>query len=132
MQNTCIVIVFYLIFVSTKRDNKMTTREILTENRDSVISSIKYIFKIWKTEDVKAVMTNFLAYAEENLSVEKFATCSAKKTYLKGLVQGLKNKEQKATNLRMYGTESPKLADLVNYGHEDEKFDILKKEWGKY
>ena len=35
MQNTCIVIVFYLIFVSTKRDNKMEYTAKQIENAKS-------------------------------------------------------------------------------------------------
>lgn len=33
MRNTCIVIVFYLIFVSTKRDNKMTNSKLTPGER---------------------------------------------------------------------------------------------------
>lgn len=110
----------------------MTVKEILSENRDSVISSIKYAFQIWKTEDIKVKMIEFLAYAEEKLNIATYNETKAKKTYLKHLVTCMEAKQRKENNLCMYGTENPKLADIVNYGHEDEKFDTLKKEWVKY
>jgi len=96
-----------------------TVREILSENRESVISSIKYAFKIWKHEDIKAKMIELLVYAEVNLSVGKFETCKAKKTMLKALVERMKRSTERS------------LEDMIADAHERETFDILKKEWVK-
>lgn len=63
-----------------------TIKNILSENRESVISSIKWVFKIWKSEDVKNKMIEFLAYAEENANVESLYTSKKVKTDLKNLV----------------------------------------------
>lgn len=96
-----------------------TVKEILSANRESVISSIKYTFKIWKTEDVKVKMIELLAFAEVNLSVEKFETCKAPKTMLKALVERMKRSTERS------------LEDTIADAHERETFDILKKEWVK-
>lgn len=101
------------IFVRQKQLIMNTVKNILTENRDSVISSIKYAFKIWKTEDVKVKMIEFLAYAEENLNIAAYEETKAKKTYLKNLVGGMAMKQQKAYNLKRFGTETPKLRDIM-------------------
>lgn len=61
----------------------MTVKELLSENRDSVISSIKYVYKIWKNEDVKAIMIKFLAYAEKNINADAFNSARNTKTLLK-------------------------------------------------
>lgn len=63
-----------------------TIKKILTENRDSVISSIKFIFKIWKQEDVKEKMIEFLAYAEQFGDLEKLSNSNRIKTDLKEMV----------------------------------------------
>lgn len=66
----------------------MTTKEILTENRDSIISSLKYVFKIWKSEDVKIKMYEFLDYAEKNTETIIYAANAKNtKTLLKIAVQ---------------------------------------------
>jgi hypothetical protein len=70
-----------------QNSNTMTTiKNILTENRDSVISSIKYVFNIWRPEDVKGKMIEFLAYAEKFGDVEKLSTSKRVKSDLKELV----------------------------------------------
>jgi len=83
----------YICHVQTnKKIEIMTTiKEILTENRDSIISSIKFIFKVWKNEDVKVKMiglVNFIneTYTEE-LLVERLLASKKIKTELKVLVQ---------------------------------------------
>ena len=101
------------IFVRQKQLIMNTVKNILTENRDSVISSIKYAFKVWKTEDVKVKMIEFLAYAEENLNIAAYEETKAKKTYLKNLVNAMQMKQQKAYNLKRFGTETPKLRDIM-------------------
>jgi hypothetical protein len=93
----------------------MTIKEILTANRDSVISSIKYVFKIWKMEDVKKQMVNFLAFAEQHANVEELAKSKRVKTDLRLLVIKMKNEQEKADNLRRFGKEKPSLADIMAY-----------------
>lgn len=63
-----------------------TIKDILTENRESVISSIKYMFKIWKAEDVKVKMIEFLAYAEKYGDVKMLSNSKRVKTDLKNLL----------------------------------------------
>lgn len=63
-----------------------TIKEILTANRESVISSIKFIFKIWKQEDVKVKMVEFLAYADQFGDVEKLANSKRVKIDLKEMI----------------------------------------------
>jgi hypothetical protein len=70
-----------------------TIKDILTENRESVISSIKYMFKIWKAEDVKVKMIEFLAYAEKYGDVEMLSNSKRVKTDLKELVAHMKMSE---------------------------------------
>lgn len=112
-KNIWIVQKYDRIFVRQKQLIMSTVKNILTENRDSVISSIKYAFKIWKTEDVKVKMIDFLAYAEENLNIAFYEETKAKKTYLKNLVNAMQIKQQKAYNLKRFGTETPKLRDIM-------------------
>lgn len=112
-KNIWIVQKYDRIFVRQKQLIMSAVKNILTENRDSVISSIKYAFKIWKTEDVKVKMIEFLAYAEENLNIAAYEETKAKKTYLKNLVNAMQMKQQKAYNLKRFGTENPKLADIM-------------------
>lgn len=98
-----------------------TVKEILTENRDSVISSIKWIFKVWKAEDVKVKMIEFLAYAEENANVEALNQSKRVKTDLKNLVGRMSIEQERKRNLEIYGTERPKLADIMAYRAEIEE-----------
>jgi hypothetical protein len=65
----------------------MTTKELLSANRESVISSIKFVFKIYRQEDVIKKMIEFLAYAEKWIDVEKTANAKNTKTLLKYAVQ---------------------------------------------
>lgn len=116
-----------------------TIKDILTENRDSVISSIKFMYKVYRVEDIKPIMVRFLSYCETYVNaeqIEMLENSKRVKTDLKDILAHMSISEKreitKANNLRMYGTEKPKLADLIAYGHEDEKYDILKKEWIKY
>lgn len=71
-----------------------TIKDILTENRDSVISSIKYIYKIWKVEDVKVVMIEFLAYAEKYGNVEMLENSKRVKSDLKNLLAHMRFSEK--------------------------------------
>lgn len=111
-------------------------KEILTENRESVISSIKWIFKVWKSEDVKAKMIDFLAYAEENADVEALNSSKKVKTDLKGLVQIMAIMQEKKKNLEIYGTERPKLADIMGkiadrYEEQGKVWNPIAKDWVK-
>lgn len=112
-----------------------TIKDILTENRDSVISSIKYSFKVWKSEDIKAKMIDFLAYAEENGDVSSLEVSKKVKTDLKNMICKMSSiqsrKTQEETNIRLYGVKNPKLADLIAFGHEGESFNHLTKSWTK-
>lgn len=114
----------------------MTTKEILTENRESVISSIKWIFKVWKAEDVKVKMIEFLAFCEENMNAEEMSKSKRVKTDLKVLVSKMASAQEKAANLKRYGTERPKLADIMAFGaelHEQkgEVWNPMLKDWVK-
>ena len=113
-----------------------TVKEILSANRESVISSIKWIFKVWKAEDVKAKMIEFLAYAEENADVEALATSKKVKTDLKNLVARMEIAATKKRNLEIFGTERPKLADIMGRIAEREEeagncFNKITSSWEK-
>lgn len=66
---------------------KASVKEILKANRESVIRSIKFVFRVWKNEDVKEKMVDFLAYAESNLNADELASSKNVKTLLKYAVQ---------------------------------------------
>lgn len=113
-----------------------TVKEILSANRESVISSIKWIFKVWKAEDVKAKMIEFLAYAEENANVEALATSKKVKTDLKNLVARMEIAATKKRNLEIFGTERPKAADIMGRIAEREEeagncFNQITSSWEK-
>jgi hypothetical protein len=88
-----------------------TIKEILTANRESVISSIKFVFKIWKAEDVKVKMIELLDYANANYSseqsIERLIASTKVKTELKYMVQKLsisqKNIEPKKSVAELRG-----------------------------
>ena len=69
----------------------MTIQEILKANRESVISSIKFVFKVWKQEDIKIKMIELLDYANANYSdsVDSLLKSTKIKTELKWMVQRL-------------------------------------------
>lgn len=69
----------------------MTIQEILKANRESVISSIKFVFKVWKQEDIKVKMIELLDFANANYSdsVDSFLKSTKIKTELKYIVQRL-------------------------------------------
>lgn len=110
-----------------------TVKEILSNNRESIISSIKWTFKIWKQEDVKVKMVDFLNWAENHES-DIFRANEAKntKTLLKSFIMNMayeqnrpqreaERKAEEERNIRMYGTAKPKLADLMAYSAEKEE-----------
>lgn len=74
-----------------------TVKEILTANRESVISTIKYVFKIWKDEDVKSKMIDFLAYAESNADVNSLNSSQRVKSDLKVMIQKMSITQKRAT-----------------------------------
>lgn len=83
-----------------------TVKEILSANRESVISSIKFAFKVYTSEDIKAKMIEFLQFAEANANVEKLSTSKRIKTDLKELVI-------KMNRLSMKSQPKMKLADIL-------------------
>lgn len=110
-----------------------TVKEILIDNRESIISSIKWTFKIWKQEDIKVKMVDFLNWAE-NHEADILRANEAKntKTLLKSFVMNMayeqnrpqreaERKAEEERNIRMYGTAKPKLADLMAYSAEKEE-----------
>jgi len=91
-----------------------TIKEILSDNRESVISSIKFVFNVWTNEDVKLKMIELLDFANINYSdessIERFVTSTKVKTELKYLVQKLA-KSQKQTNNRKWYEIAEDIAD---------------------
>ena len=82
-----------------------TVKDILTENRESVISSIKFVFGIWKNEDVKVKMIELLDFANEkySTSVEELLASKRIKTELKYMVQHLSiSQKPKADNRKWF------------------------------
>lgn len=77
---------FLCIFVLSKSNDMTTIQQILTENRDSVISSIKYVFKVYSGEALKNKMIGFLQFAEKVSSVEELQNSKRVKADLKSLV----------------------------------------------
>ena len=117
-----------------------TVKEILTENRDSVISSIKFTFKVWKNEDVKVKMIKFLAYAEKNMNVAAFENSKRVKTDLKNLVIHMsieqRTAKEDAYNMSHFGTTRPKLRDIMGaiaerYENQGLVWNPLQKDWVK-
>lgn len=106
-----------------------TVKEILTENRDSVISSIKFTFRIWKNEDVKVKMIEFFAYATEFANVEILSASKRVKTDLKDLICKMEANQKREKNIEIYGTATPKLSEIIGRAHEDESFNHLTKSW---
>lgn len=109
-------------------------KEILSENRDSVISSLKYIFRCYKHTSLQVRMKQFLAFCEDNMDVAYYEASTAKKTYLKNLVCRMKHEQEKAYNLQHFGTETPKLADIMGginrqYEREGKHWDPMAKDW---
>jgi hypothetical protein len=113
-----------------------TIKDILTENRDSVISSIKFCFKVYRADEIRTKMIEFLAYAEKYGNVERLENSKRVKSDLKDIVCHMaieqKREEKRLFNLATYGIENPTIADMQAHAHQDEKFDFLKKEWIKY
>jgi hypothetical protein len=64
-----------------------TTKEILTENRDSIISSIKFMFKVYSNEQIKDKMIQFMNFCQVNEDkVLKAYNAKNTKTQLKNLL----------------------------------------------
>jgi hypothetical protein len=79
-----------------------TAKQILSENRESVISSIKWVFKVWKSEDVKQKMIEFLAFCEENMNIEQISESKKIKSDLKVLVQKMAISQKVIDNRKWY------------------------------
>lgn len=128
--------IFDLSLFSEIKDKMKTTKDILTENRESVISSIKWIFKIYRIEEVKNQMIKFLAFAEENINAEELSKSKKIKTDLKFFVQRMSIDQQNSANIKRYGVKNPKLADIMAFGaelHEEagEVWNPMLKDWVK-
>lgn len=74
-----------------------TVKEILAANRDSVISSIKFSFKVYDYESVKVKMVEFIAFCEQFMNVEKFENSKRVKTDLSDLVKKMKISQKELT-----------------------------------
>ncbi|GEM_PF-6028608 len=135
-------------------DSNIKTKEFLGENRESIISAIKWFYKIYDKGSIKNKMSEFLIYAQKNIDVEKFRNAKNTKTLLRNEVEKMrftftpeqiaaskKKREEKLAieeerNLRMYGTKKPKLADLMAYSAAKEEakgnvWNPLLKAWVK-
>ena len=90
-------------------------KDILSENRDSVISSIKFVFKVWKNEDVKVKMIELLDFANANYSdessIERLVTSKKLKTELKYMVQKLAISQQPKEDTRKWYEIAEDIAD---------------------
>jgi len=105
-----------------------TVKEILTANRESIISSIKFVFKVWKSEDVRTKMIEFLGYAQENeQTVINAANAKNTKSLLKVMVQ-------KMAISQMREKDSRSLAELkAEYEEANNlKFNLITKRYEKY
>jgi hypothetical protein len=118
-----------------------TVKEILTENRESVISSIKFVFKVYNQQLIKQKMIEFFNYCNEFPSMVIDADSSKNtKTLLKYMVQKMaarQSQEKKETeNLKYFGKKNPKLEDIMAARAEQEEakgnvWDPVLKEWVK-
>lgn len=130
------------------KQNNPDVDRILTENRDSLISSIKFMFKEYKQHDVEKRLIQFSEWAKEheNLIIEADKAKNTKtrlKNYLARMGKNEfreKNKiakaEQEATNMRLFGKKNPKLRDVMGAiaNREEEKGNIwnpITKDWEK-
>jgi hypothetical protein len=100
-----------------------TIKEILTENRESVISSIKYAFGVYKDSDVKSLMFGFLKYMEENADVKLLNESTRVKSDLKTYVGLFKTRQPKM-----------KLSDVMGgiaekYESQGKRWNPISKEW---
>ena len=135
------------ICITKQRDMK-TTKEILSENRESIISSIKWTFKVFKKEEIKVKMIEFLNWAENHESdIQRADAAKNTKTLLKSFIMNMayeqnrpireaKEKAEKAYNLKTYGTERPKLRDVMGAiaNREEENGNVwhpIYKAWVK-
>ena len=100
----------------------ITVKSILSENRESIISSIKYIFSVYKMEEIKPIMVEFLDFAEKNMDVEKLAQSKKVKTDLKSLVARM-SASKKMNQPRV------KLAEMLSAMNDNNQFDLITKTW---
>lgn len=74
-----------------------TIKEILSENRVSVINNIKWFFKTKNQSEIIDLMKMFLSYCEKNTTFEKLSSSKRIKTDLKNLVFFMFTKDQSET-----------------------------------
>lgn len=131
--------------VEEKKDNSEKKKEVVSllhSNRDSVISSIKYLYKVWKQEDLTPIMKDLVEYMSNlpDETIEKLKSSKRVKTDLKAVIIWMKTdkdrKEQEESDLKIYGTKKPKLADIMARDaelHEEagEVWHPIYKRWVK-
>lgn len=92
----------------------MTIKEILTTNRDSIISEIRYQYR---HESLKDVMVRFLAYAQKHSSEERMNKETSIKSYLRYMVREMKGVEManviNESMVRNFGTKHPKQSEII-------------------
>ena len=115
-----------------------TVKEILSENKSSVISSLKFVFKVYSAEAIKEKAIEFFAYASENAEVEKLNSSTRIKTELKNMVQKMsiaqKTEKKYAYNLKHFGTKTPGANQILSSleelnGDAFRKYDHIRKEY---
>lgn len=100
-----------------------TVKEILSENRESIISSIKFTYKVYDHQGIVEIMKRFLDYAMENENTV-FAADEARntKTQLRYMVQKMMMREMRNQPKRS-------LAELMAAAHEGERFNHISEQW---
>jgi hypothetical protein len=92
-----------------------TIKEVLSENRESVISSIKFVFKVYSKRDIKIKMVELLEFANKNYSsqssIDSFLTSKKIKTLLKYMVQKLSISQKTKTDSRKWYEIAENIAD---------------------
>lgn len=112
----------------TKTKNMKKVKDILTENRETIVRSIIVTFLTKNDKELKDVMVRFLAFMEENFTAEYLMKVRGKKTFFKYWVGEMKSYQST--------TKRPKLADTmsaITELHTDagEVFHPIYKEWVK-
>ena len=118
------------------KTKETTIKGILIENRKSIISSIKWDYKIYSQKGIKEKMVLFLDYMEKNGNLDELLNSTKIKTELVGLLNRMmceqvtpKMREERLErrrlkeeeNLRLYGKTNPKLEDILSGISEQEE-----------
>ncbi len=95
----------------TMTHEEMTTVDILKENRNSVISAIKFVFKVYSKEGIRVKMNEFLNYCNKfPKDVQNAYSSKRTKILLKYMVQKMKI-SQKDNNNRKWNEIAEDIAD---------------------